>query len=315
MKDFPFFPEQASTIAGQIDGLYFVLVGLSLVFALPIAAVIIFFMVRYRRGQKVSRSNQLHASLKLELAWSVIPLLLGFGVFGWGALVYFNWGNAPADALEVYVIGKQWMWQAQHPSGKREINNLHVPVNQPVKLIMTSQDVIHSFYIPAFRVKQDVLPGRYTTLWFEATQTGDYHLFCAEYCGTEHSRMTGTITVMEQIEYQRWLSGGDTTSQPLATVGEQVFTQNGCDSCHSGLEGARGPSLTGLFGEEVMLQDGRTVVADELYLRESIINPQAKIAAGYPPIMPTYQDVLSEEQIFQLIAYIKSLSENQENTQ
>jgi cytochrome c oxidase subunit 2 len=311
MEDFPFFPEQASTIAGQIDGLYFLLVGLSFLFAIPVAILIIFFTIRYKREKSVNRSNPVHASLRLELLWSVIPFLLSLGVFGWGAWVYFGWGNAPADTLDIYIIGKQWMWQAQHPSGKREINNLHIPVNQPVKLIMTSQDVIHSYYIPDFRIKQDVLPGRYTTLWFEANKTGDYHLFCAEYCGTDHSRMTGTITVMNQLDYQRWLSG-DTANQPLAEAGQQLFTQHGCNSCHSGEPDARGPTLAGLFGEEVRLQNGQTVVADEPYLRESILQPQAKIVAGYPPIMPTFQDILGEEEIIQLIAYIKSLEEDQE---
>lgn len=311
MTDFPFFPEQASSIAVQIDAIYFVLIGLSLAFAVPVAVLIVFFAVRYRRGKLVDRSNPLHESLKVEFAWSFIPFVLGMIMFGWGAYVYYQYAFPPADTLDIYIIGKQWMWQVQHPSGKTEINDLHIPVNQPVKLIMTSQDVIHSYYIPAFRVKQDVLPGRYTTLWFEATKTGDYHLFCAEYCGTDHSRMGGTVTVMEPIEYQRWLSGSANNNEPLEVVGARLFEEQGCASCHSGADNARGPSLAGIFGEEVELQDGRTVVVDEAYLRESIVNPQAKIVAGYSPIMPTFEGIISEEGLVQLVAYIKSLENNQ----
>jgi len=310
MTDFPFFPERASSIAAQIDALYFVLIGLSLAFAVPVAIFIIFFAIRYRRGNAVNRTKILEESFKLEFAWSFIPFMLGMTIFGWGAFVYYNYATPPQDTLDIYIIGKQWMWQAQHPSGKSEINDLHIPVNRPVKLIMTSQDVIHSFYIPAFRVKQDVLPGRYTTLWFEATKTGEYHLFCAEYCGTEHSLMGGTVYVMEQSDYQRWLSGS-AGNQPLEVAGQQLFQQQGCETCHSGQPDARGPSLTGIFGQEAQLEDGRTVEVDESYLRESIVNPQAKIVAGYAPIMPTYDGLLSEEQLSQLIAYIKSLEETQ----
>jgi cytochrome c oxidase subunit 2 len=207
-------------------------------------------------------------------------------------------------------MGKQWMWKAQHPLGKSEINMLHVPVNQPVKLIMTSQDVIHSFYIPAFRVKKDVLPGRYTELWFEATKTGEYHLFCAEYCGTEHSQMIGSVVVMEQLEYERWLSG-NVAGESMAAAGQRLFEQRGCASCHAGTSDARGPALAGLFGKEVQLEDGRTVTADESYLRESILNPQAKVVAGYSPVMPTFEGQISEEGLLQLVAYIKSLEGDQ----
>jgi len=311
MWDFPFFPEQASTISSQVDNIYFVLITLSLAFAVPVAGLIVFFAIRYRKGTNVNRTKLITEDFRLEFAWSFIPFVLAMGVFGWAAFVYFDIKRPPVDTLDIYVIGKQWMWQAQHPSGKSEINELHVPVDQPVKLIMTSQDVIHSFYIPAFRVKQDVLPGRYTTMWFEATKPGTYHLFCAEYCGTEHAKMGGSVIVLDQIDYERWLSGG-TTGESLAMAGERLFQARGCTSCHGvGAGGERGPSLVGLFGQEVALQDGRTVVADEAYLRESIVNPQAKVVAGYRPIMPTYDGIISEEGLIQLVAYIKSLEPSQ----
>jgi len=309
MDEFPFFPEQASTIATQIDAIFFVMLALILIFAIPVAGFIIFFAINYRQGRTVNRSKQIHESLKVEFTWSFIPFLLTMGIFSWSAVVYYNYATAPVDALEIYIIGKQWMWQAQHPSGKGEINQLHIPINQPVKLIMTSQDVIHDFYIPAFRVKQDVLPGRYTSLWFEATKTGVFHLFCAEYCGTDHSVMGGSIVVMEQNEYQNWL-GGD-SGEPLAVVGGRIFEQRGCTSCHAEEPGARGPSLLGIFGKTVQLQDGSSVLVDEAYLRESIVNPQGKIVAGYGSIMPTYEGIISEEGLLQLVAYIKSLEEGQ----
>ncbi len=315
MPEFPIFPEQASTIASRIDSIYFVLIGLSLAFAVPIAGFIIFFAIRYRQGQKVNRTKRLYDSFKLEFAWSFIPLLLALGIFGWSATVYYQYASAPADALEIYVTGKQWMWKVQHPSGRSEINELHVPVNQPVKLIMTSQDVIHSFYVPAFRVKQDVLPGRYTNLWFEANKVGEYHLFCAEYCGTDHARMTGTVVVMEQTAYERWLAGGATggeqqqPQQPLAEQGAALFQQQGCASCHAA--GSQvGPPLEGLFGKQVELQNGSTVEADEAYIREAILDPQARIVAGYSNVMPTYEGRIDEDGLLQLVEYIKSLEDN-----
>lgn len=310
MTDFPIFPEQASSIAAQIDALFLVLTGLSLAFAVPVVIFLIFFAIRYRQGQQVDRSKRIYESFKIEFAWSFIPFVLGMTIFGWGAFVYYHYATAPEDTLDIYIIGKQWMWHAQHPSGKSEINDLHIPVNRPIKLIMTSQDVIHSYFIPAFRVKQDVLPGRYTTLWFEATKTGEYHMFCTEYCGTEHSRMGGTVYVLEQNEYQRWLGGGAAV-EPLEVTGERVFQQQGCLSCHSGQPGALGPNLAGIFGHEVEFEDGTTATVDESYLRESILNPQARIVAGYAPVMPTYDNILSEDQLLQLIAYIKSLSATQ----
>ncbi|MBN1218251.1 MAG: cytochrome c oxidase subunit II [Anaerolineae bacterium] len=301
-----FLPEQASTIGTQIDWIFFTLVGLSLLFAIPVIGFIITFAVRYRQGSRADRSNRVHESNKMEFAWTFIPFVLAMVIFGWSAVVYYNYATPPADALEIYVIGKQWMWQSQHPSGKIEINALHVPVNQPVKLIMTSQDVIHSFYVPAFRIKQDVLPGRYTTLWFEATKTGNYHLFCAEYCGTEHSKMTGTITVMEPDAYQTWL-GGVIEGESMAQTGQRLFQQRGCVACHNDTPNSIGPNLADVFGESVQLASGETVVADEAYLLESIRKPQEKLVASYPPSMPTYEGILTEQEILQLVEYIKSL--------
>jgi cytochrome c oxidase subunit 2 len=306
MWDFPLFPEQASTIAGGVDGVFFLLVALSLFFSITVLFFILFFTIKYRRGTKADRAGLVFESSKLEFTWSFIPLVLALAVFVVQAKAYFDLYRPPIDALEIYIVGKQWMWKAQHPEGQSEINQLHVPVNRPVRLIMTSQDVIHSFYIPAFRVKQDVLPGRYTSMWFEATRAGTYHLFCAEFCGTDHSVMGGSVVALPQAEYEQWLAG-DSGGLPLVEAGEAAFQQLGCITCHQADNRGRGPALVGLFGAEVALEGGQTVTADEEYLRESIINPRAKIVAGYPTIMPTYQGQISEEGLQQIVAYLKSL--------
>jgi cytochrome c oxidase subunit 2 len=227
-------------------------------------------------------------------------------IFAWGAFIYFEERTPPQGATEVYVVAKQWMWKLQHEEGQREINELHVPVGRDVKMIMTSQDVIHSFYVPAFRIKQDVLPGRYTTAWFRATKPGVYHLFCAQYCGTMHSGMIGQVVVMEPAQYQTWLSGGG-TSGSLAANGENLFQQLGCPTCHRSDSQGRGPALTGLYGKPVELEDGSTIVADENYIRESILSPNAKMVRGYKPIMPVFQGLVGEEQLNALVAYVKSL--------
>ncbi|PDW03222.1 cytochrome c oxidase subunit II [Candidatus Viridilinea mediisalina] len=327
MQDFPLFPEQASTFAGPVDVLYWTLVGLSLIFGGILPFIILYLMVRYHRSQKVDRTNQLHSSLPLELTWTVIPLVLVLTVFFWGAFLYIDMRTPPDDSLEIYVIGKQWMWHVQHPNGKRENNELHIPIGQPVKLIMTSQDVIHSFYIPDFRVKQDVLPGRYTIMWFEATQPGEYHLFCAEYCGTEHSLMVGRVVALRLADYERWLAtpgeiilpdgsvGGavpalvEAIGDPMELAGGQLFASLGCAGCHRSDGLGIGPNLAGLYASEVRLTDGSLVFADENYLRESILNPGAKIAAGYANVMPSYEGQVSEDQMNQLLAYIKSLAD------
>jgi cytochrome c oxidase subunit 2 len=228
----------------------------------------------------------------------------------WGAVVFFHAQRPPKGAIEIYAVGKQWMWKFQHMDGQREINELHVPIGQPVKLTMISQDVIHSFFVPAFRVKQDVLPGRYTTVWFQATKTGKYHLFCAEYCGTQHSGMIGSVVVMEPAQYQAWLAGGGGEGS-LAQSGEKLFQDLACNTCHRSDSGARGPDLAGVFGSQVTLQGGQKLAADEAYIRESILNPQAKLVMGFQPIMPTFQGQVSEEGLMQLVAYIKTLQKGQ----
>jgi cytochrome c oxidase subunit 2 len=259
-------------------------------------------------------------STLVELTWIVIPTILALGVYVWASRLYFDMLRVPADpnALEISVVAKQWMWKFQHPEGQREVNTLHVPVGRRVKLQMISQDVIHSFYVPAFRVKQDVLPGRYTAAWFEATKPGQYHLFCAEYCGTQHSGMTGTVFVMEPANFERWLAdaaararapaqGPSAGPQTMAGAGEQLFQRFGCISCHRPDGSGRCPSLVGVFGTQVQLESGQTVTADATYVRESILRPTAKVVAGYEPVMPSFEGQVTEEQIMQLIAYIRSL--------
>jgi cytochrome c oxidase subunit 2 len=306
MTDFPLLPEKASTIAESVDTLYWLLVAISAFFAVLIFALIFFFAIRYRRRRPDEIPRPILGSLRLELFWSVTPGLIAIAVFVYGTVVYFRNAAPPPDAMEMYVVGKQWMWKIQHPEGHREINELHVPVGRAVKLTMTTEDVIHSFYIPAFRVKMDVVPGRYTTMWFQPTKPGKYHLFCAEYCGTQHSGMKGWVYVMEPVDYENWLSGKATT-ESMAAAGERLFQKLGCQSCHRADAPGRGPVLAGLFGSTVVLATGEKVVADETYLRESILRPQAKIVAGYRTQMPTFEGQVTEEQLLQLIAYIKSL--------
>jgi len=304
----PLVPDSASTFSWQVDALYFYLSGVTLFFALLISSVLIFFVIRYRRRTPWEIPRPVAGSHKLEIVWTIIPFLIAMTMFGWGARVYFTQYKTPADAIEVYVVGKQWMWKLQHATGQREINQLHVPVGRKVKLIMTSEDVIHDFFVPAFRTKADVVPGKYTTLWFEATKPGTYHLFCAEYCGMNHSGMIGSVIVMEPREFDNWLSGNTSSTTP-AVAGQQLFQTLGCASCHGANgEGGRGPALAGAFGKETELQDGGKATVDERYVRDSIINPQLKLVKGFGPIMPTFQGQISEDQLVQLVAFIKSLS-------
>jgi cytochrome c oxidase subunit 2 len=303
----PLFPEQASTMATRVDSLYFYLLAVSAFFATLIALLVIVFAIKYRRRSESELPRGIAGSLKLEIAWTVIPLAIALSFFFWGARLFFAMNRPPNDALEVYVVGKQWMWKIQHADGQREINELHVPVNRAVRLTMTSEDVIHDFFVPAFRMKKDVLPGRYSTAWFQATRPGRYHLFCAQYCGTKHSAMIGWIDVMEPAAYEAWLSGG-AASESLASAGAKLFQRHACNTCHRPDSLARGPNLEGIFGKPIRLADGRTVIADESYLRESILQPTAKIVAGFQPIMPTFQGLVNEEELLQLVAYIKSLS-------
>ena len=294
-------------MAGNVDALFVFLVVLSTLMSVAIFTMIFVFAVRFRK-QKGVHAEQIEGSTPLELTWSIVPLGIFMMIFTWGAVIYFQERTPPQGATEVYVVAKQWMWKLQHQEGQREINELHIPVGQDVKMIMTSQDVIHSFYVPAFRIKQDVLPGRYTTAWFHATKPGTYHLFCAEYCGTQHSGMIGQVVVMEPAQYQAWLSGG-LASGSLADNGQALFQQLGCSTCHRSDTQGRGPNLVGVYGKPVQLEDGRTVMADENYVRESILSPAAKVVAGFKPIMPTFQGIVSEEQVNALVAYVKSLSQ------
>jgi cytochrome c oxidase subunit 2 len=310
----PFSPEQASTFAPHVDALYAYLLIITTFFTVAITAVIIFFAVKYRRRRPDELPRPIAGSMVLELTWTIIPLMIAMTIFVWGASTYFKAYRAPQEAMEIYVVAKQWMWKFQHQTGQREINELHVPVGARVKLTMTTEDVIHSFYVPAFRIKQDVVPGRYQQSWFEATKPGKYYLFCAEYCGTNHSGMGGYVYVMEPTAYQQWLAGG-TGSESAASQGQKLFQERGCASCHQveprGQQG-RGPSLYGLFGKKQTIEGGEQVTVDESYIRESILNPQAKLALGFGPLMPTFQGQVNEEQILQLVAYIRSLGQQQE---
>jgi cytochrome c oxidase subunit 2 len=303
----PFQPDQASTIARGIDQLYFFLTGITLFFTAIIFVTIFYLSIKYRRRSPEERPKAIEGSLALELTWSVIPALLTVVIFVWSASIYFRNARPPRGSTEIFAVGKQWMWQLQHPEGPREINELHVPVNVPIKVTMTSEDVIHDFFIPAFRVKKDVLPGRYTSIWFQGTKVGSYRFFCAQYCGAEHAAMIGWVYVMSPADYAQWLSG-NTPREPMEVRGARLFSQLGCATCHVADGSGRGPSLVNVFGKPVQLADGRTVIADEAYMRGCILTPFKQLIAGYPPLMPTFQGQVSEEQILQLIAYFKSLA-------
>jgi len=306
IDDFPLFPESASTVSGSVDALYFFLIAVCGAVSLAVVVLIIFFAIKYRRTASNQIPEHYEEHKALEIGWIIAPLFPMMIMFLWGAKVYFTIARPPDNALEVYATGRQWMWKFQHVGGQSEINELHVPVNRAVKVIAASEDVIHDFYVPAFRVKTDVLPNRYSTTWFQATKIGRYHLFCAEYCGTQHSGMIGWVTVMEPAAYQQWLAGGVNEGSPAA-IGKSLFEKYACNTCHNAQSGARGPALDGAFGKPVSLRGGAVVRRDENYLRESILNPQAKIVEGYEPIMPTFKGQVNEAELIQLISYIKSL--------
>lgn len=311
----PLFPEQASTFAWQVDLLYFYLIVVSVVFSIPIVLAIFYFFVKYREKEKYATPDEIHGSIMLETTWSIIPFIVSMTIFLGGAIIYYNQYRMPAEAMEIYVVGKQWMWKFQHGTGQREINELHVPVGRKVKLTMTTEDVLHDLFIPAFRTKMDVVPGRYTVLWFEATKPGKYHLYCAEYCGLNHSGMGGWVYVMPQDEFDNWLAGGGGSNQTPVEAGKELFMNKlGCASCHAAGSGQRGPNLTGVFGTEQRLTTGNSVLADEEYIRNSILNPSGQIVEGYQPIMPTFKGQVTEEQLVSLVAYIKSLSGSGGNT-
>jgi len=302
------FPSQASNMAPRVDNIYFALLALCGAVAILIFLVALFFCIRYRRGTKVDRTPSKGSPIPLEITWTAIPLFIFIGIFFWAAEVFFGMSRPPADATEIYVVGKQWMWKIQHPDGRREINELHLPVGQPVKLIMTSQDVIHDFFVPGFRTKQDVVPGRYTTEWFTPTQPGRYHIFCSQYCGTNHALMVGTVYVQEPAEQARWLAQ-QPAPDSLVSIGERAFRTRGCSGCHAPNAAIRAPLLDGIYGKQVPLSDSTLVTANEQYLRDSILLPNKQISAGYQPIMPTFQGQISEEELNAIIAYLKSLGE------
>jgi cytochrome c oxidase subunit 2 len=299
-------PEVASTSAAQVDRLYFFLTGLTLFFTFSIFATIFYFMIKYRRRSEKECPPETEESKVLEITWIVIPGLICVGIFLWSSSLFFAAARPPRGSTEIFVVGKQWMWQLQHPEGAREINQLHIPVGVAVQLTMTSEDVIHDFFVPAFRIKMDVVPGRYTSEWFQATKTGSYHLFCAQFCGTLHSGMTGTIEVMTPTGYAQWLRD-NSGNKSMAESGQELFARLGCDTCHLTDGTGSGPALQGRFGKQVALRDGQTRVMDDAYVRQSILNPSSLPLPNYRPVMPTFQGQISEEQILQLIAYLKSI--------
>jgi cytochrome c oxidase subunit 2 len=306
----PLFPEQASSFAWQVDALYFYLIAISVFFIAIIVAALFIFAIKFREKEKYANGAEIHGSIALETFWSIVPFVISMTIFLGGAIVYYNQYRMPDDAMEIYVVGKQWMWKAQHGTGQREINELHVPVGRRIKLTMTTEDVLHDFFIPAFRTKMDVVPGRYTTLWFEPTKPGKYHLFCAEYCGLNHSGMGGYVYVMEQRDFDNWLAGNVSGQTPVEAGRDLFENKLGCASCHQLNDQGRGPNLTGIAGKDVRLTGGQVVKADDEYIRNSILNPQGQIVEGYQPIMPTFKGQITEEQLVQLVAYIKSLGGN-----
>jgi cytochrome c oxidase subunit 2 len=302
----PIQPPAASSIANGVDELYYFLTGITLFFTVLIFSIIFYFMVKYHRQSEDERAPETHTSMFLELSWTIIPSLICVVIFVWASELYVRNARPPAASTEIFVIGKQWMWHIQHPEGPREIDELHVPFGVPVKLTMTSQDVIHDFYIPAFRVKKDVLPGRYTSLWFQPTETGTFHLFCAQFCGTSHSQMIGWVYVMSPDDYTAWLAGGE-ASESMAQQGERLFNHYTCGYCHVADGTGRAPSLVGIYGKPEKLASGEMRVVDEALIRQALMYPNSVPLPGFAPIMPTFQGQFTEEQILQLIAYVKSL--------
>jgi cytochrome c oxidase subunit 2 len=309
-QNLPLWPMNASAMSDRVDALYIFLLAICSAVTILIFILILVFAFKYRHG-KHPTAAPIQGSLPLEITWSVIPFAIFLIFYGWGASIYVAEATPPRDSMQIYVVAKQWMWKLQHENGQREINTLHVPLGRDVRLTMISQDVIHSFFVPAFRIKADVLPGRYTTTWFRATKPGRFHLFCAEYCGTMHSGMIGEIVVLEPAQYEAWLSGGGAMGS-FAATGQQLFQQLGCINCHRFDTQGRGPNLQGVYGKPVLLDDGRTVVADDSYVRESILDPGAKVVAGFKPIMPSFRGILNEEEVLALVSYVKSLAQPQQ---
>ena len=311
---FQIIPEQASTMAPKVDQLYWFIIGVTAFFGILVSVVVVYFAVKYRTDDPLAVGAPITGSIPLELAWSIIPFLISIVIFVWASQVFFDLYRPPDQTLEIYATGKRWMWKFQHLDGKAEINELHVPVGRPVKVTFTSEDVLHSLYFPAFRTKADAIPGRYSSVWFDATKVGASHIFCAEYCGTRHSGMIGTVHVMEPADYQAWLSGGG-GGGTLAQRGERLFSELACNTCHVGDGSGRGPSLLNKFGTQEQLANGALVNIDESYVRESILTPQRKVVAGFQPVMPTFQGLVNEESVMALIEYVKSLQSSHSGTE
>jgi cytochrome c oxidase subunit 2 len=305
---FPLFPPSASSVSAEVDLLYLFITAVSAFFVVLVATLVVVFAIKYRRRHPDEVGADIHGSLALELTWTFIPFVIAMIMFFWGADLYFRLARPPVDSMDIFVVGKQWMWKVQHPDGMREINEMHIPTGRNIRITLGSEDVLHDYSIPAMRVKMDAVPGKLTTMWFRAEVPGTYHLFCAEYCGTQHSGMIGRVIAMEPQAYEAWLAGSTGgPAVPPAQAGEKLFTDLVCITCHRQEPGARGPALHGVYGSNVELADGRTVLADDNYMRESIMIPFAKIVRGYQPIMPPFQGVITEEQLMQLLAYIKTL--------
>jgi cytochrome c oxidase subunit 2 len=305
------FPAQASTIARASDLLF---IGLLVVSALVLALVfglMLTFAIRYRKGSNADRSDRIKKSWHWEVSWTAATMAGFLALFFWGAELYSRIYTPPANPLKIYVVGKQWMWKVEHPGGQRELDELHVPVNRPIVLVMSSEDVIHSFYVPAFRLKHDVVPGRYESLWFQADRVGTFHLFCSEFCGTNHSAMIGRVVVMEQPAFQQWLAA-QPMGESLAEAGAKLFRRFGCSGCHGGNGTVHAPPLEGVYGSPVPLSDGKVIVADDRYIHDSILLPKSQVVAGYAPIMPSFAGQVSEDDILKLVAYIRSLGDNKE---
>jgi cytochrome c oxidase subunit 2 len=297
-------------ITGSAVSTDWLLLGLLLVSIAVLALVfglMLFYLVRYRHNSPVVRGNIQERSFRFEMSWTIATLVVFFGLFIWGSFIYLDDFKPPKNALKIYVVAKQWMWKVEHAGGQREIDALHVPVNKSIELVMTSQDVIHDFFIPAFRLKRDVLPGQYETLWFRARKTGTYQLFCAQFCGTSHAAMIGAVYVLSDPDYANWLAHNG-TSDTLIAQGHALFIRDGCDGCHAGRGTVRAPSLSGLYGSPVPLSDGTTVIADDAYIRDSILQPRKQVVASYDPIMPAFAGVIGEDDLLKLVAYVESLA-------
>ncbi|MBS0526511.1 MAG: cytochrome c oxidase subunit II [Proteobacteria bacterium] len=307
MSALPFWPHEASAYSAEIDHLALAFTVLIVLLSAPVFVLMIIFAVKYRRGRTADRRHPVNSRIGFEISWAVIPFAAMLVFYVWSTRLYFQQHHPPGNALEIQVVAKQWMWKFQHPGGQREINELHVPIGRPILLTLASQDVIHDLYVPALRLKQDVVPGRYTSLWFDADTVGVYRLQCSQFCGADHAVMGGYVHLLSPSDYARWLEQAG-TDMSLASQGAALFRTRGCSGCHGAAATVKAPKLEGLFGHEVPLSDGSVVTADAQYIRDSILMPHAQVAAGYPDIMPTFQNVLAEDDVLKLVAYIKSLA-------